>query len=104
MKMTGNTKATLIGKQMSVRCWLFGHAFVDGFKYRRCLRCGLTQRRVLKGIEKELDNNAKIILELETDYLIQKSQYENNQLWMPNQDAYERIMGSWNMGSTVHPL
>jgi|GEM_PF-5505812 hypothetical protein len=62
---------------MNLRCLLFGHAFIDGFKYRRCLRCGLTQKKVLKGMEQELDNNAKIILELETDYLIQKSQIEN---------------------------
>jgi len=61
---------------MSLRCRIFGHQWLDLFKHRRCLRCGKTEKKILKGIVKELDANASEILELETDLLLIKARQE----------------------------
>lgn len=61
---------------MSIRCYLFGHAFIDGFKYRKCLRCGKIEKKVLKGIYKELDKTAQMELEIYCELLIIKARHD----------------------------
>lgn len=63
---------------MNLRCRIFGHTFVDSFKYRTCLRCGVKIKRVLTGLHREVDENAKIILILEAEFLLHTAETEHN--------------------------
>lgn len=61
---------------MNFYCWLFGHTFVESFKYKTCLRCGLRQKKILKGIAKELDLSAKMELDIYTELLLIKAKHD----------------------------
>jgi len=63
---------------MKLRCRLFGHTFVDNFKYRKCLTCGLVQKKVLTPLHRELDENAKTILLMEAELLLLMAEKEND--------------------------